>query len=229
MSYDKTPKSRFALWLTIGITLAIAGCVWIFVAGTASENDPGAAPKSSIVNAETGAISYGTGEDEIATFVDFHCPSCLMFEQSYGPAFDEMVAQGDLTLQIHPISILDRMSLGADYSTRSASAMYCVAEGEPDISYDYFKALYANQPEEGTEGLTDTTLVNLARDLGAGDDTATCIKEGTFVKYVTARTKDTPTHEGKSISTPTVLVNEKLVTITGDFAADIVAALAPAE
>ncbi len=45
---------------------------------------PGAAPKSDIINEETGAISFGDGKDEVDTFVDFMCPICGDFEKQYG-------------------------------------------------------------------------------------------------------------------------------------------------
>ena len=64
------------------------------------------------------------------TYVDFMCPVCNQFEQAYGEAIQGLVDDGTITLNIHPISILDRASQGTEYSTRAANAMYCVAAAD---------------------------------------------------------------------------------------------------
>ncbi|MFT2633376.1 DsbA family protein, partial [Escherichia coli] len=46
------------------------------------------------------------------TYIDFMCPICNSFEQSYGPTLQQLVDDGKITLNIHPISILDAQSQG---------------------------------------------------------------------------------------------------------------------
>ncbi len=84
------------------------------------------------INAETGAIEVGNGDQTMDTYIDFMCPVCNQFEQLYGEAIDDLVDDGTITLNIHPISILDRASQGTEYSTRAANAMYCVAAADAD-------------------------------------------------------------------------------------------------
>ena len=89
------------------------------------------------------------------TYIDFMCPICNQFEQSYGTAIQGLVDDGTITLGIHPIAILDRSSQGTKYSTRAANAMYCVAVADADAVMPFMQAMYANQPQEGSTGLTD--------------------------------------------------------------------------
>lgn len=219
-------NNAFAASVTGGVIVAVIA-VFAFVAvANSAATDPGTPPSGSIIDSETGAISFGENPDRtIETYVDFICPACGNFETVYGPKIEQLVDQGDVTLQVHPISILDRASSGTKFSTRSASAMYCVAENDPDAAFGFFQGMFANQPKEGSSGLDDLTIVNIARDAGAGDESVKCIEDGTYTKWVTAQTKLTPTVKGKNISTPTVLVNGEIITLTGDFDKDILANL----
>jgi hypothetical protein len=180
----------------------VVAVVAIAVVANSIAASPGKPPTGDIINSETGAISFGDGKNTIA--------ACANSEKTYGGQIAQLVEQGDVTLESHTISILDRPSQGTRFSTRSASAMYCVAE---------------NQPDKGGSTLGDTGIISVARDASAGDETAACIEDGTYMKWVTAMTAITPTQGGHSISTPTVIINGEIVTTTGDFEKDILANL----
>ena len=143
----------FAIWISVGVVVALvrgrrAGRVDELVASTA----PGESPEASNIDTETGAIIVGDGPDVLDTYIDFMCPICNTFEQSYGPTIEGLVDDGSITLNIHPISILDRASQGTEFSTRAASAMYCVAVADAEASVPFMQAMYANQPAEGSTG-----------------------------------------------------------------------------
>ncbi|CAH0219981.1 MULTISPECIES: thioredoxin domain-containing protein [unclassified Microbacterium] len=190
-------------WFAIGISAAVVvvlvalGALVVVLNNQATA--PGTAPSSAIVNEETGAISFGEGETEVDTFVDFMCPICGDFEDTYGEQLQSAAADDKITLNLHPISILDRYSQNTEFSTRAASAVYCVAAEAPDSALDYFNLLFANQPEENTAGLSDDELASLADQVGAGA-AADCIADGTYKRFVTSQTNDhdiqgTPTVE----------------------------------
>lgn len=212
----------FAIWISVGVVVllvVVAGLVvWMNSASTA----PGQAPRASNINAETGAIAVGEGSNELDTYIDFMCPICNQFEQAYGETIQGLVDDGSITLNIHPISILDRQSQGTEYSTRAANAMYCVAVADADASLPFMQAMYENQPQEGSTGLTDEQILAIASGVGVTgiDD---CVNNGTYSKYVTAMTEKTPVKPGAAgIGTPTVLLNGDFVDLTGDPQADIV-------
>ncbi|UNK71640.1 thioredoxin domain-containing protein [Microbacterium sp. H1-D42] len=193
-------------WFAIGISAAVV-VVLVALGGVVlwmnnQANDPGAAPTGSeIFNAETGAISFGDGEDTVSVFLDFQCPACKSFEEQMGPALEQAAEAGKITLEYHPIAILDRYSQGTEYSSRSAGAAICVAENNPDLYLDYAKTLFANQPAENTSGLPTEQLAQFATQVGA-DDSVACITDETYRKYGAAQAK---AHEIGG--TPTVDVN----------------------
>jgi protein-disulfide isomerase len=151
---------------------------------------------------------------QIVTYIDYFCPICKAFEDTNAQQMSTWVAAGAATLEIHPISILDRSSLGTRYSTRSANAMACVANFQPDVFLQVTAALYANQPTEGSSGLDNSQLASLVASGGATDaKIAKCITDETFSSWVTEATSRTnagpiPNSTLASITgTPTVLVN----------------------
>lgn len=192
-------------WFVIGVSTAVV--VVLVAIGAAAwwanslATGPGTAPQSAIVNQDTGAITFGTGDDEIDTYVDFMCPICGNFETQYGEQLQTAAASDAITLNIHPVSILDRYSQNTKYSTRAASAMYCVAAEAPDAALTFFNSLFTNQPEENSVGLGDDELASLAEQAGAGA-AADCIADGTYKTFVAAQTTK---HEIKG--TPTVEIN----------------------
>lgn len=194
-------------WFAIGVSIAVVvvlvaiGGLVVFLNNQATA--PGVAPKSDIINEETGAIAIGDGEDEVDTFVDFMCPICGDFEKQYGEQLQAAAADGKITLNLHPISILDRYSQNTKFSTRAAASVYCVAEKAPEAALDYFNLLFENQPAENTPGLTDDELASLAEQAGGGA-AADCIADGTYMDFVGDQTQ---THE--IAGTPTIEVNGK--------------------
>lgn len=189
-------------WFVIGISAAVVvalvalGAVVVWMNNKAT--DAGPAPTGAIINADTGAIVFGDGEKSIDTYVDFMCPACNAFEQSFGEDLQKAASEDKITLNVHPIAILDHLSQGTNYSSRSAAAMYCVAENSPEQALDYLNTLFANQPQEGTAGLTDAQLKEIATQVGA-DAAASCIDDETYLKYGVGQAK---AHEIKG--TPTV-------------------------
>jgi len=204
-------KNWFAIWISVGVVIALVAVGGLVVWMNASAGGPGQTPESSAINVETGAISVGDGADSLATYVDFMCPVCGQFEETYGPAIEGLVDDGTITLEIHPISILDRASQGTKFSTRSAAAMYCVAEANPDAALPFLQSMFANQPGEGSGGLTDEQMIAIAEGVGV-TDAADCITSGTYTKFVTSITPKTPVAPGASgIGTPTVVVNGEVI------------------
>jgi protein-disulfide isomerase len=152
----------------------------------------------------------------ISTYIDYRCPFCNQFEQTNGAAVQQLVESGIAALEVHPISILDRVSAGSKYSTRAAAAAACVANYEPDSFLAVNTALFAAQPPEQTTGLTNDEIVDVVK--GAGVDSskvATCIKDQEFSSWVTAATDRAladpalRTADG-SFGTPRIVVNGQI-------------------
>ena len=216
----------FAIWVSVAVVAVLVAVVVIVAVLNTRASDPtadlGAVPTASGIDRESGAITFGDGPDTVATYVDFMCPYCGQFEEAEGETIAGLIDDGSITLQVHPVSILDRLSQGTEYSSRAASAMYAVAEADPDNAYAFFVSLYDKQPAEQTPGLTDEELVQLAKDAGV-DVTADLEKAILDHEYLDfAKAQELP--EGAT-GTPTLMVNDEIVPVTYDPQADIVANL----
>jgi len=151
---------------------------------------------------------------DIQLYVDYLCPFCNEFEKTNGDQIEAWLERGAATVEIHPISILNANSMGTQYSTRSANAAACVANYAPDSYWAVNTALFANQPEDRTAGLTDKELVAIVTDAGAApaDDITNCIEDQTFKSWVQAATLraldgTVPGSEAVVKGTPTVVVD----------------------
>lgn len=200
-------QNWFAIWVSVAVVAVVAVVIALVVWMNSAATDPGTPPSGSGIDQSTGAIVVGNGEQTLDTYVDFMCPVCNQFEQAFGEEILDLVNDGTITLNIHPIAILDRASQGTKFSTRAANAMYCVAEADPDAAVPFMQAMYAKQPEEGSSGLTDAEILDIAKSVGVTGIDA-CVTEGTYTSFVAAMTEKTPIQPGQQrISTPTIAVN----------------------
>ncbi|GAB3038146.1 thioredoxin domain-containing protein [Parafrigoribacterium mesophilum] len=179
--------------------------------------------KAGASPAPTASDSSGDVFD-IRVYIDYLCPICGAFEAANAPQIKKLVESGVATLEIHPIAILDRASMGTQYSTRAANAMACVTNYSPDSAFDYSAILFKNQPEESTEGLTNQKLIDLAKQakVTGQSSIAKCINDAKFKNWVaasTARALSGPIPNSdieKVAGTPTVLVNGQNYKYTTD-------------
>ncbi|MHC2997840.1 DsbA family protein [Microbacterium sp. HJ5] len=203
----------FAIWVSAGVVIALvlAGVLVVTLNNRSDAPVAGETPSASNIDADTGAIFVGDGENSLGTYIDFMCPVCNQFEQVFGEEIEGLVDDGTITLAIHPISILDAQSRGTEYSTRAANAMYCVAVADADASLPFMNAMFANQPQEGSSGLTDDEIIAIAEGVGVTGIDA-CVNDGLYSDYVTAITEETPVQPGAGgIGTPTVTVNGEVI------------------
>jgi protein-disulfide isomerase len=138
----------------------------------------------------------------VTVYEDFQCPICRDFEQQSGATLRSYVDQGTVRLVYRPIAFLDRAST-TRYSTRSLSAAGCVLTARPSAFPAFHDLLFANQPAEGSAGLTDARLAALATQAGA--DTGSCIPQHRYEGWA-ARVTDQASKDGVN-GTPTVEVN----------------------
>lgn len=181
--------------------------------GLAADKEPTASKKN-----DDGVI-------DIQLYVDYLCANCGTFEQNNAEQLRQWVETGAATLEIHPIALLTTKSAGTQYSLRAANAAACVAEFSPDTFFDFHGALFADQPEEGTEGLSDQQLVDRAKDAGVTNisKVKTCIEKKRFSAWVQAATVRAlngpiPNADIPAITTaPTIIVDGKQFSYTKDF------------
>ena len=224
--------------LTLGIialgSVAVVGIVAIVISSTI--RDPSSGPLNmrsdgiiigeKFAAVETPAIRPGqqpiptvrdSASEVIAVelYVDYFSPLGAAFEKANGSQISSWLETGAVTLEVHPLAILDRVSQGTKYSTRAANAAACVANFSPDQFYAFHTALLAAQPDDNSAGLTDAQLIALTvkSKVGSATKIRGCIENQTFAAWAAdardrALTGPIPNSDVSAISeTPTVIVN----------------------
>ena len=161
VAQQKAREKRRAvtLWTSVAVVavLVIAGLVgWGVLASQENDNAGKLTVPPAAVDDGT-AFAVGTGPVKVDIYEDFMCPICHEFEDTSGATLKQMIAANRVTVQYHPISILDRASNGTEYSTRSAAASAAAAQGGKFA--EYHQVLFDNQPAEGSDGVMSRTVV----------------------------------------------------------------------
>ncbi|WP_194420123.1 DsbA family protein [Microbacterium abyssi] len=221
MAAQARKTNWFAIWISIGVVIALVAVGVLVVWLNQQQGADSAAPGGSIVEEQTGAILIGDGPDEVEIWFDFYCPHCQDFEDVYGPGIQDLVDDGAITLRLQPVALAGlNAASGTEFSERSGGALYCVADAAPDAAHSFFTQLFAMKPSGA--GLTDDELSALAADVGASD-AADCIADGTYRQFAVDQAQQLPTDpQSGGAGTPTLVVNGEYVAITGDVDADIV-------
>jgi len=212
-------RRKRTLWTSVGavLVLVIAGLIGWAVSASQDAGDftpPGGS------NPEGTGIVVGSGPVNIDVYEDFICPICKTFEQQAGGTLTQLIDQGKARVTYHPVAFLDSFS-STEYSTRSSAASGCAAQSGK--FREYAGALFDRQPPEGSAGLSDGQLADIATDVGlARDSFANCLRENTFKKW-TAHVTEEAARAGVN-GTPTVLVAGKQVQASAEAITAAVAA-----
>ena len=240
---EQKKRERRNKWLIQGgiivAVLAVAGLVAGLLLNNVRPDGPGPANMASngivltgaegvITPVETPALAADatptpTVPDDsgtvanIVTYIDYLCPFCGQFEQTNSESIRAMIEEGAATLEVHPIAILTNKSAGTQFSLRAANAAACVADNSPESFLDFHDLMFQNQPEEGSEGLSNDEIAELAKQAGVSSFSTIekCIDDKQFHTWVQdatnqALTQPVPNSDLASITgTPTVLVNGK--------------------
>jgi protein-disulfide isomerase len=143
----------------------------------------------------------------VTVFFDYMCPFCGRFEAANSVDLDRLVKGGTVRVELRPMSFLDSRSKGSQYSTRAANALATVADGAPDRVWDFHRALFREQPEEGTAGLSDERIAEIARAAGVPAPVIRELPVRAFAGWVVQSTERA---FGTGITgTPTVLVDQQ--------------------
>lgn len=146
--------------------------------------------RAGITAGEAGAAGTANeGAPVLQVYIDFMCPYCGDFEAANQVDLEELRAAGDLTVSYHMMSNLDQLSQGTQYSTRAANAAATVANDAPEQFVAFVEAMFANQPEENTPGLSDEQIAQIAVDAGVPQAVADTFVDGTYNEWVAVGTR----------------------------------------
>lgn len=182
---QRTVRTIVIAAITVVALVLVAGAGFLIYRAAQPEG-PVAVPEG--MSADQGYISLGAPEDSGAPVVevhlDFMCPFCGEFEQANGVDLAQFVDDESITLNLVLRNFLDTQSRSGDFSTRSANALVCVYEDNPDNTLAFQKLMFDNQPTEGSAGLDDDEIFDLAQQAGASDEVRSCMRGSTYDRWV---------------------------------------------
>ncbi|WP_270409799.1 DsbA family protein [Microbacterium maritypicum] len=176
---------------------------------------PSAEPTDAGASTEPTPKATTSEKVDIHVYVDYLSPDAGKFERANARQFAGWISEGAVTVSYHPVALLTASSNGTKYSLRSAAAAACVATHSPAQFYAFNHDLLDNQPEVGSDGMSDEELANLAAAVGTDNTKAvrSCIENGDFVSWAkdaTTRALDGPLAGSKDLvlqSAPMVVAN----------------------
>jgi protein-disulfide isomerase len=132
---------------------------------------------------EGDGIAVGDGPVRVDLFIDFLCPFCQRFELNTNNLLTSLLATHRATLVYHPMNFLDEAST-TRYSTRASAASGCASDGGRFMEFTH--QLFVDQPPEGSAGLSDQELTEIAVKTGADQAAfASCLGEGRYHDWPT--------------------------------------------
>ena len=194
-------RRTVTLWTSVAVVVVLAVAGMIGYSLMSGDEKTGATPAVAVDDGT--AFALGAGPVAVDVYEDFLCPACLQVEQQSGPTLQQLARDNKITLRFHPVAILDRFSNGTEYSTRAAAASAAAAEAGRFV--EFHDALYANQPAENSNGLTDDKIIELAGSVGiSGDEFTAAVRDGTYRAWA-ARATEKFSERGFT-GTPTIVV-----------------------
>ena len=205
---EKSQRRRRGLTVVAAVVAVLVVVVGIgVVVQSARSKAQEVAAAGTPKNLVDGGIRVGQASAPVTVtlYEDFQCPACKRFETEAGPQLASWAADGTVKLDYRPIAILDRAS-STRYSTRSLNAAAAVLTSSPAAYQKFHDLLYAQQPAEGSPGLPDSTLVDLAKQAGAdGAAVSKALADRQYEGWAATVTDESS--QAGVVQTPTVKVN----------------------
>jgi protein-disulfide isomerase len=212
-------RQRKRLAVLASVLVVLGGAIGIGIAVSSSSAKPQAytvPSNGSVVTdryADPGhkatALAYGpaSAPHTLTVFEDFRCPFCKGLETGSASVYKAYADAGTLRVLFHPVTIIDSKGDGSG-SLRSGAASVCAAAAGKFI--EYHDVLFANQPDESTDGYSDTaTLIALAKKVPGLDSPAfeSCVTSGRYKGLVQQNWSD---YNTLSLGgTPTLMLDGK--------------------
>jgi protein-disulfide isomerase len=193
---------------------ALAGVLLVLVTGVgigvqAARRSAEAGPRPLAVS-DSGGITVGrdSARVTIEIYEDPQCATCATLEREAGAQLDQWQRTGTAKVNYYVVSFLDKQTT-TNYSSRAAGAVYCANDAA--VFPRYHQLLFANQPAEGSAGLSDDELLALGAQAGMDEDTLTtfrrCLAGRSYADFVTRITERA--NQDGILATPTVLLDGK--------------------
>jgi len=163
----------------------------------------------------------------IDVYEDYLCPFCERLETRSGDDLTTALNEGRVKVNYHALTILDARTSPPGYSTLAANAALCAVPA--GIWPAYHQRLFADQPAEGSAGLTAAELTATGTELGAGPGFGECVAANANAAAINAATEAAAANPALQtdgqFGTPTVAVGGHKIDVSGsDWVQDVLPA-----
>jgi protein-disulfide isomerase len=206
----------------VKVALIVAAVIAVLIAGTLLlpllwPDKPSVADSYPVaVQGTVVTAGQASAPVTVAVYEDYLCPVCERFENRYGDEIATALNEGRVKVEYHSTAILDNRSNPPGYSTRAANAALCAVPA--GIWPAFHERLYAEQPAEGSAGLTAAQLTAIGTELGAGPEFAQCVEANGNAAAISAATDAAAANPALQtdgqFGTPTVAVDGRKVDVS---------------
>lgn len=105
------------------------------------------------------------GVPTVTVYLDFQCPACRAFTDTYGSVLNQLAGAGEIRLEFAVLTVIGESIGNEDASERAGRASFCADVA--GVFPTYHDAVFAGQPEREGDGFTDEQLrVTFANQAG---------------------------------------------------------------
>ncbi|QQY15020.1 thioredoxin domain-containing protein [Cutibacterium avidum] len=158
---ESAKKRRRIIGVIVGVVV-VAAIILAVVLGINHKSDssasstqitPPSATKTGVYTLNPDKVKKGA--PTVTVYQDYQCPACKGAEDLLGKPLNDLSSKGEIKLQYHTLTFLDR-NLRNDSSSRAAMA---AAAADVVGKYEaYHDVVYSHQPKQEGAGYTDEQL-----------------------------------------------------------------------
>jgi protein-disulfide isomerase len=200
--------------VVIVAVIVTAFVVWLF--RSTPHRQPVAATYPVTVDGTVVTAGRPAAPVTVDVYEDYLCPACERFENRYGDELTAALNAGQVKVDYHAIAILDARTDPPGYSTLAANAALCAVPA--GIWPTYHHRLFADQPAEGSAGMTAAQLTAIGTELGAGPAFGQCVaangNAGAIAAATEAAASNPALQTDGQFGTPTAAVGGRKIDIS---------------
>ncbi|MGK4579993.1 DsbA family protein [Kitasatospora sp. HPMI-4] len=214
---EKT-RRRIVIGVSAAVVVALAAGVAVAVSGGSGGDHAASGPVVAPANTsgpDGTVITYGKADAKhtLKIYEDFRCPICERLETTNGKTIQQLADNGTYKIEYHLATFLDA-NLGGKGSHNALAAAGAALNEGTDKFKQFHDVLYANQPNEQTDGFGDVNhLLDLAGKVPGlkTDAFVKAVKDGTYAPWA-AKVSQAFNDSGVN-GTPTLMLDGKTLNV----------------
>lgn len=173
--------------IVVVVLVALTVVVYVVLSRFSGPPTPKAASYPVAVDGVVVVAGQPTAPVTLDVYEDYLCPYCERLENRSGGDIATALDQGKVKVNYHALNLLEARSVPPGYSTLAANAALCAVPA--GVWPAFHQRLFAEQPAEGSAGLTAAQLTQIGTELGAAQGFGACVEAGANAPAIAAATE----------------------------------------